>query len=224
LDTSALLAHPATRYAAGLLIRALGPLLTNEEHAALEGRILAVEGFFDTQDPEQAERAGNARDQLLGNLDPARVQTEQARARVAELAAGKGPPELHPPMQVVASSAAFTFADYLIVAGVADADIPSQLRNGLASLYDDVPIASDDPDPQRKQAAHDRLPGEIETVLTLAAGPFAGPLSKVVDELTARAAAIVGVAAAPDSPAGQRWLDLLLRRAASGPSDPGDQP
>ncbi len=224
LDTSALLAHSATRYAAGLLIRALGPLLTNEEHAALEGRILAVEGFFDTQDPEQAERAGNARDQLLGSLDPERAQTGQARARLAELAAGKGPPELHPPMQVVASSAAFTFADYLVVEGVADADIPSPLRNALASLYDDVPIANDDPDPQRKQAAHDRLPGEIETVLTLAAEPFAGPLTKVVDELTARAAAIVGVAVPPDSPAARRWLDLLLRRAASGRSDGGGQP
>jgi hypothetical protein len=233
LDTSALLAHPATRYAAGLLIRALGPLLTNEEHAALEGRILAVEGCFDTQDPEfdtqdpeQAERAGTARDQLLGSLDPERAQTGQARARLAELAAGKGPPELYPPMQVedVASSAAFTFADYLVVEGVADADIPSPLRNALASLYDDVPIAKDDPDPQRKLAARDRLPGEIETVLTFVAEPLTGPLTKVVDELTARAAAIVGVAVPPDSPAARRWLDLLLRRAASRPSDGGDQP
>jgi hypothetical protein len=224
LDTSALLAHPATRYAAGLLIRALGPLLTKEEHAALEGRILAVEGFFDTQDPEQAERAGNARDQLLGSLDPARAQTGQARARLAALATGNGPPELHPPMQVVASSTAFTFADYLVVEGVADADIPSPLRNALASLYDDVPIANDDPDPQRKQAARDRLPGEIETVLTLAAEPSTGPLTRVVDELIARAAAIVGVAVPPDSLAAQRWLDLLLRHAASGPSDGGDRP
>jgi hypothetical protein len=224
LDTSALLAHPATRYPAGLLIGAVGPLLTNVEHAGLEGRILAVEGFFDTQDPEQAERAGTARDQLLGSLDPARVQTGQARARLAELAGRNGPHALHPPMQVVASSAAFTFADYLVVEGAADADIPSPLRNALASLYDDVPIANDDPDPQRKQAARDRLPGEIDTVLTLAAEPSTGPLTKVVDELTARAAAIVGVAVPPDSPAAQRWVDLLLRRAASRPSDGGDQP
>jgi len=127
-------------------------------------------------------------------------------------------------MQVVASSAAFTFADYLVVEGVADADLAGPLRNALASLYDDVRIANDDSDPQRKQAARDRLPGEIETVLTLAAEPSTGLLTKVVDELTARAAAIVGVAVPPDSPAAQRWLDLLLRWAASGPSDGGDLP
>ncbi len=225
LDTSALLAHPATRYATGSLIRALGPLLTNDEHAALEGRILAVERFFDAQDPEQAERAGIVRDQLLGSLDPQRVQSGQARARLAELAAENGPPELRPPMQVEAASRAFTFADYLVVEGVADADLTNELRDALAGLYDDVPIANDDPDPQRKQAARDRLPDEIEAVLTLAAArPSSGPLTKVVDELTARAAAIVGVAIPPDSSAAQRWLDLLVRRAASGPSGGGDQP
>jgi hypothetical protein len=74
LETSALLAHRATRHAAGSLIRALGPLLTEPEHAALEDWILAVEAYFDLNDPEQAERAAHVRDQLLGCLTLERVQ------------------------------------------------------------------------------------------------------------------------------------------------------
>jgi energy-coupling factor transporter ATP-binding protein EcfA2 len=220
LDTSALLAHPSTRYAAGALIRALGPFLTDREHATLEGRIFAVEAFFDKHDPEQVERAGHARDQLLGCLAPDRLQTEQARARLAALAAGDGPPALLEPMRVESYSREFTFADDLAAQRISEADIPGSLRKALASLYDDVHHAHDQ-DPLRKQAARERLPGELEAVLSLTAtAPPTGQLAKIADELTARAAALIGAPTTPDSPAAQALVNLLLR-LAGGPPDRG---
>jgi hypothetical protein len=222
LDTSALLAHPSTRYAAGALIRALGPFLTDGEHATLEGRIFAVEAFFDRHDPEQVERAGHARDQLLGCLAPDRLQTEQARARLAALAAGSGPPALLEPMRVESSSREFTFADHLVVEGIKDTEVTSALRQALASLYDGVHHANDQ-DPQHKRAARERLPGELAAVLTLtAAAPVTGRLTKVVDELAVRAAAIIGAAITPDNPAARPLLDLLLR-VVGGPPGRGDE-
>jgi len=223
LDTSAVLAHPATRYAAGELIRTLGPDLTNEEHASLEGRIFAVETFFDRNDPEQVERAAHARDQLLGCLAPDRVQTSRAREQLAALAASDGTPALLEPMRVESYSREFGFADYLSMEGIADTEISSSLREALAGLYDDVHHANDQ-DPQRKQAARERLPGHLEAVLTLAAtaSPTAN-VAKIVDELTARGAAMIGAAIAPDNPAAQPLLDLLLRIVGS-PPERGDQP
>jgi hypothetical protein len=222
LDTSALLAHPATRYAACQLIRALGPQLTDEEHAAVEGRIFGVEAFFDSQDPEQADRARHARDQLLGCLAPERAQTEQAQERLTALAAGSGPPALLEPMRVESSSREFTFADYLVVEEIKDTEVTSSLLQALANLYDDVHHANDQ-DPQRKQAARERLPGELAAVLTLTAtAPVTGRLAKVVDELAVRAAAIIGAAITPDSPAARPLLDLLLR-VVGGPPGRGDK-
>jgi hypothetical protein len=222
LETSALLAHPATRHAAGLLIRALGPLLTEPEHAALEGRILAVEAFFDLNDPEQAERAAHARDQLLGCLTPERVQTQQARARLAELAAA-GTPALHEPMRIEDATREPAFADHLAAEGLSHAELPSPIRDALTNLYDDLRRASDTTDDQPRQAARARLPDEIEAILTLTAGePLTGQLATVVDDLIVRAATMSSPIA-PDSPAAQRLLDVLLRVASRG-SDRGDEP
>jgi hypothetical protein len=223
LGTSTLRAHPATRHAAGLLIRALGPLLTEPEHAALEDRILAVAAFFDLDDPEQAERAAHARDQLLGCLTPERVQTEQARARLAELAA-VGVPALHEPMRVEDATREFTFADHLAAEGVGDAEISGPVRNALTNLYDDLRDASDTNDDQRRQAARARLPGEIETILTLSADqPLTGQLANVVDDLIVRVATMASPVVAPDGPAAPGLIDVLLRVAGRG-SDRGDEP
>ena len=223
LETSTLLAHPATRHAAGLLIRALGPLLTEQEHAALEDRILAVDAFFDLNDPEQAEWAAYARDQLLGCLTPERIQTEQARARLTELAAG-GVPALEEPMRIEDAISEFNFADHLAAEGISDAEIPGLAGNALTNLYDDVRHASDTTDDQRRQAARARLPREIEAILTLAADePLTGQLGSVVDDLIVRAATMASPMVAPDSPAAQRLLDVLLR-VAGRRSDRGDEP
>ncbi len=224
LETSALLAHPATRHAGGLLIRALGPLLTEAEHAALEGRILAVDTLFDLEDSRQAERAAHARDQLLACLAPERVQTAQARARLAELAAEGGVPALHEPMRVEDATREFTFADHLAAEGVSHGEIPGTLRGALTSLYDDVRRAGDTTDAQSQQAARDRLPAEIEAILTLTADePLTGRLAKVVDELTVRASTMTGPVVSVDSPTAQRLLDLLLRVLGGSP-DRGDEP
>jgi hypothetical protein len=222
LETSALLAHPATRHAAGSLIRALGPLLTEPEHAALEDRIFAVEAFFDLNDPEQAERAVHVRDRLLGCLTLERVQTEQVRARLAELAAA-GAPALHEPMHVEDRTREFTFADHLAAEGVSDAEIPSSVRNLLTNLYDDVRRAGETTDDQRRQAARARLPGEIEAILTLTADePLTGQLANLVDDLIVRAATMASPVVAPDSPAAPGLIDAL-GRVAGRASDRGER-
>jgi hypothetical protein len=46
-------------------------------------------------------------------------------------------------------------------------------------------------------------------------------LAKIVEELTARAAAIIGATIAPDNPAAQPLLDLLLRIVGSSPERGG---
>ena len=95
-------------------------------------------------------------------------------------------------------------------------------ETGIVADFELRPAANDQ-DPQHKQAARERLPGELAAVLTLtAAAPVTGRLAKVVDELTVRAAAIIGAAITPDNPAAQPLLDLLLR-VAGGPPGRGDE-
>jgi hypothetical protein len=228
LDSSALLAHPFTRYAAGMVLRGVGPQLTTAEHAALEERILSVRAFFDEHDAEQVRYAAVARDQLLGCLDPNRVQLPGVQARLAELAAEGGPPELHEPRRVESYWRALGLADRLRDDGIAESDVPPPLYQALSSLYDDIGAAHSDGDAQLRQAARERLLGELQGVLAVVRGtPPTGPVRAVVDELTLSAAEIAAAdpRATPDSPEGQLVLHLLLEAANSSPNeDDGDQP
>jgi hypothetical protein len=224
LGTSALLAHPGTRYAAGMLVRAVGPLLTATEHAVLEERILGVRAFFDERDAKQAGYADDARDQLLGFLDPGRVQVEAVQTRLAELAAQGGPPELPEPLRVETSSRHLNLADRLADEGVPESDVPSALRETLGSLYDDVRAAVGNGDAQLRQAERDRLLDGLLAVLAIVKNnPPAGPLGSIVEEVTLDAAEIAAADArvTPDSPAGQLVLRLLLQATGGAPSQGG---
>jgi hypothetical protein len=226
LDTSALLAHPFTRYAAGMLIRGVGPLLTTAEHAALEKRILGVWAFFDEHDPKQAGYAEHARDQLLGCLDPMRVQLPAVQARLAELAAQAGPPELLEPRRIETYSRHLNLADRLADKGISESDVPAPLRQALSSLYDDIRAATSDGDTQ--QAARERLLDGLQAVLAAVDGELpGGPLHEIVEELTLSAAEVAAAdpRATPDSPAGKLVLRLLLQTATSPTSKgSGSQP
>jgi hypothetical protein len=94
LEQGQLLEHPGTFARAAALVKAISPILDDGAHGRLERRILTVRNCLDPANNEQAQALA---DQLLGCLDPARIQEDGARQRLAELHAAGGPPEAPQP-------------------------------------------------------------------------------------------------------------------------------
>jgi hypothetical protein len=224
VDTSAVLAHPFTRYAAGQLIRAVEPLLTGAEHAAIEERILGLRSFFDMRSAEQAGFADHARDQLLGCLDPNYVRLTTVQTRLVELATLGGPPELQEPWRVQSYWRRLDLADRLADEGIPESDVPPPLREALGSLYDNVQSSRSNGDAQLQQTARGRLLDDLQAVLAAIDGALpGGPLGTVVEELMLDAAEMAAAdpGATPDSPAGKLVLRLLLQAASTVPNNDG---
>jgi hypothetical protein len=94
LEQGQLLDHPGTFARAAALVKAISPILDDGAHGRLERRILTVRNCLDPANNEQAQALA---DQLLGCLDPARIQEDSVKQRLAELHATGGPPEAPQP-------------------------------------------------------------------------------------------------------------------------------
>lgn len=84
LETGGLFADLSTRSAAIQLAKTLSPLISDDEHKQLEQIIVNLPGAEPDDDLQQF--LATARDQALDALDPSRIQTDAAKARLDELA------------------------------------------------------------------------------------------------------------------------------------------
>lgn len=114
----------------GRFLPIIFPLLNPAERASIERAILSLKA----PDAQLQEYYDQARDRLLGCLQGADLATEEARARLQELAAEGGPPENAPRFQMgEVQQEEFTEAVWLQTEGV---DIEAECNRNLRRLYE----------------------------------------------------------------------------------------
>ncbi len=105
-----LFAHSDTRAAAGTLIRAVDPLLTDAEHADLERAILSAANLLKPPSDDAADRL---LDQLSGCLVPGKIQDATLAERVSQQSENGGTPVIPGPQGTVAGFVPTTLREYL---------------------------------------------------------------------------------------------------------------
>ncbi len=143
-----LFAHSGTRAAAGTLIRAVDPLLTDAEHADLERAILSATHLLA---PPSDAATNRLLDQLSGCLAPGKIQDATLGERVSRQSENGGPPVIPEPQRPVASFVPTTLREYL--GTDEDAELTDQRqREALDTLWltlDALPAT-----PSQEQAAN----------------------------------------------------------------------
>jgi nucleoside phosphorylase len=196
-----LFAHSGTRAAAGTLVQAVDPLLTDAEHADLERAILSAAHLLKPPSDDAADRL---LDQLSGCLMPGKIQDATLAERVSQQSENGGPPAIPEPQAPVASFMPTTLREYL------GADEYAQLTDQQREALDTLRLTLDalTATPSQEQAA------EAEQVLrhALATGIVSadhlGPGAEIVFR---GIEAVVRVSPpAPDSELATLIMPLLL--------------
>jgi hypothetical protein len=142
LLSGGLLVHTDTRAAAGGLIRALSPIVSDTEHDELELAIRDAPQLLPTLDGEREKRIV---DQLLGCLDPARVRDPALSDRLAKMIGNNELLEIPVPGDMEMIYESTTLRDYLGDEGHeeladSDRDVIADLRKSVdAATQGDAP-------------------------------------------------------------------------------------
>jgi hypothetical protein len=205
LASGALLMNSETRAAAGKLMRVLSRTLDGSDHAhLLEEPIKRAAALFP---PDAAEWRERAVDQLLGCLDPIRVQDPELRSRLAALLNAGDPPQVPEPGGVEAFWAPLNLRD-VIGAETHDA-LSESAKNALDGLRAALDASQDD---RRESSVRDLI-----TALERAAAQPDGRDSESVQVLISRAAERLASAESiqPGTDIGELVAQILLTAATS---------
>lgn len=140
-ETSGLFADLSTRPAAIRLAAALSPLVSDDEHQKLEQIIIDLPASETAQNLQQFLTI--ARDQALAALDPSRIQTDAARARLDELAIAGNEPTSSGPSGSLIEPQPFGDDDQWQLWGADPATLSESVRTAIinagTALADGVP-------------------------------------------------------------------------------------
>jgi hypothetical protein len=200
LASGALLINFETRAAAGKLMTVLSRTLDGRDHARLlEEPIRRAAALIP---PDAAKRREHTVDQLLGCLDPTRVQNPDLRSRLTTLLNAGDPPQIPEPRGMKAFWAPLDLREE-IGAETHDA-LSDSAKNALDELRAALDASQDD---RSESSVHD-----LTTALERAAAQPDGRDAESVQELISRAAERLASAASvqPGTDIGELVAQILL--------------